>query len=503
MLTALLLAAPLCAAPQADSPEWPAPRDPRSPITRAMDLYNLGLLGAKARDADVEPRVASAGGGSYELNPDDPTSVVGPDRLRVEVLMPDGPAEAAGLLVGDVVIGVGTKTFDGNAFELLTKALAKAGSGGGNGVVKLKVDREGDKGNLTLEVTVPDLGKKASKPTSDDGLELYARPALDFLAALQGEGGGFPATLSGRPGAVTQTSLAVLAWLAGGSSLENGPHAGNLAATLPYLAAFLEDPSGDFDLGGSDGPNWNQDNWGFVHAGIFLGELYERSPTDEVRALLEQATEAILVRQERSGGWAHGPGGANALGYTELNMMTGLALSALGVAARGGVEVPEDAVERAAEFIDRSSGDGVGYSPNPGQVGQGNIGRTAATWLGYANLGVKDGTKKFEKYVENNAGDLFGGHASLMQHILLAGVGSAAAGRSARKEFLEAAEPQMILARAPDGSFQSRPWHETVSTGSNSDVTFGEVWCTAAWAVALLASPSKDGSTGLPAWCGQ
>jgi hypothetical protein len=501
MTAALLLVLPALLPLQGDA-EWPAPRDPRSAVRGRLDLYNLGLLGAKARDADVEPRESSASGGSVQLNPDDPVSVVGPDRLRVEVLLPGGPGEEAGLAAQDVIVGVGSKSFDDDSFEKLTAALAKAAAGGSKGIVKLRVEREGEKGVLALEVAVPELGKKASKPTSDAGLALYARPALDWLAGRQREDGGFPATLSGRSGAVVQTSLAGLAWLAGGSSLEEGPHAENLARIVPYLRAFIEDPAGEFDLGGAQGSNWNQDNWGFVHAGIFLGELQERAPSEELLALLQQCADAILARQEESGGWAHGPGGPNALGYVELNIVTGLALSALGVAKRAGCAIPDEPIERAVDFIDRSSGAGVGYSPKAGQAGQGNIGRTAATWLGYQNLGLSREGKKFGSYVESNAGDFFGGHASLMQHILLAGVGSAAKGGKARKSFLEAAQPQMILARAPDGSFQSRPWHETISTGSNSDVTFGEVWCTAAWAIALLAPPSKDGASGLPAWCG-
>jgi len=63
-------------------------------------------------------------------------------------------------------------------------------------------------------------------------------------------------------------------------------------------------------------------------------------------------------------------------------------------------------------------------------------------------------------------------------------------------------ETSMILARAPDGSFQPRPWHETLSMGSNSDVSFGEVWCTAAWTVVLACQPEKGQRPGLPYWMG-
>jgi len=37
--------------------------------------------------------------------------------------------------------------------------------------------------------------------------------------------------------------------------------------------------------------------------------------------------------------------------------------------------------------------------------------------------------------------------------------------------------------------------------GSNSDVTFGEVWTTAAWTVVLVSEADpKEGTVGFPAW---
>ena len=90
-----------------------------------------------------------------------------------------------------------------------------------------------------------------------------------------------------------------------------------------------------------------------------------------------------------------------------------------------------------------------------------------------------------------------------MQHIFLAGVAAAAHGRNVEKTYWESMEQSLVLAWSPDGSFQPRPWHESVSMGSNSDVSFGEVWTTAAWAVVLLAAPDERAGTGLPAWCGR
>ena len=153
-----------------------------------------------------------------------------------------------------------------------------------------------------------------------------------------------------------------------------------------------------------------------------------------------------------------------------------------------------------------SSGDGgIGYSTSPGQVGQGNIGRSAIAWLGMVSLGQRNApsAKKMESYVRSHAGEVFGGHASLMQHYLLAGVAAHAQGGETLAKYWETCERDMVLARAPDGSFQPRPFHESLGMGSNSDVTFGEVWTTAAWAVVIGCEPVKGGRPGLPAWLGK
>ena len=81
------------------------------------------------------------------------------------------------------------------------------------------------------------------------------------------------------------------------------------------------------------------------------------------RALIDLGT-SLAERQEQSGGWAHGPGGPNALGYVELNILTGLALCGMGLAGQAGYDTNESVLELAETYLKQSSnGDGgVGYS---------------------------------------------------------------------------------------------------------------------------------------------
>lgn len=504
----LLVATALALAPAARAEDaagdWPFGGADRRAFQK-RDLYNLGILGAKARDA-TRTEVTFEGGGTRQvrMDPNDKGSDIGPDRLRVEILYPDGPAAKAGLKVGDILTGVGGRKFKDGSLAMLAKALTDAENGKAKGIVKLTFDRVGEKDVQSLDVTIPVAGPDAAKPVTGKTREALVAAAAEWLAKRQQEDGGYEQTLCGQTGAVVQSACAGLVWLATGSDVAKGPYAGNLkrAAEFCALNAGVDDfpaPSG--------GPNTNQTNWALTHAAIFLGELYARSPDDSVREGLVKCAEAIVRNQEKSGGWAHGPGGPNGLGYVELNIMTGLALSGLGMAQRAGFQPPAEALKKADEYLVASSGGdgGVGYSTSPGQAGQGNIGRSAIAWLGYVNLGQRNApwAKKMENYVRGHAGEVFGGHASLMEHYLFAGVAAHAQGGETLSRYWETCERDLVLARAPDGSFQPRPFHESVAMGSNSDVSLGDVWTTAAWAIVLACEPVKGGRPGLPAWMGR
>jgi len=474
---------------------------------RGKDLYNLGLIGAKAGDAAKAPpsnEPPQQGRRSFQV--DKSGGDGGPTRLRIDILFPEGPAEKAGIAVGDVVVGAGGKKFKKEPLAALAKALLKAESTKGQLVLLVQKGGTGKARKVELTLLVPSIGKLAAKPTKGAGRKALWEGGLAWLATRQPVDGGFKETLSGKNGAVVLTALAGLAWLGGGSDLEQGPYKDNVRRAADRLADNVtklgEGKTGE--IGGK--ASWSQSNWGYAHAAIFLGELHSRSADRNVLKALHYCAKRLLETQEASGGWAHGPGGPNALGYVELNIVTGLALGGLGLAQRSGFEVPDEPIKRAEAYLVASgSGDGgVGYSTKPGQKGQGNIGRSAGAWLGYLALGRGKSAfgKKLGSYSARHADEVLGGHASLMQHILLAGVAAHVSGKGAAKKYWEQCRRDLVLARAPDGSFQPRPWAESLSMGSNSDVSFGEVWTTAAWTVVLVSQPSKEGAVGFPAWSG-
>lgn len=488
----------------AGAQEWPFGDGIRTSRFKGLDLYNLGLLGAKARDAKValpDDGPMKTGAQSFSIQKTGQDD--GPSELVVEIVFPDGPAARAGLEVGDTIVGLNGKSFGDGALEPLARALLKAEAGQGR--VTLSVKKGGGKGEKIV-VEVPTAGRDAAKPEQGAGRQRLVEAGCAWLAERQREDGGFDETLSGANGAVVVTSLAGLAWLGAGSDLQQGPYADNVRRAADFVVKTL--PATESAAASAPGgPSWNQSNWGYAHAAIFLGELWARTPTDLVTETLVLCGRTLAERQEASGGWAHGPGGRNALGYLELNIVSGLALAGIGLAGPAGYDVPDEVLKKAEKYLElSSSGDGgVGYSAADGKGGSGNIGRSAGAWLGYRCLGLgrRGWGQKMGDWVKRNAGAVLDGHASLMQHYLLAGVAAHAHGNAARKAYWETARRDLVLARAPDGSFQPRPWHETVGMKSNTDVTFGEVWTTAAWTVVLASEPERDGRPGLPAWRGE
>ena len=475
---------------------------------RGWDLYNLGLIGAKASDAEkAPPSNAPPRSGRQRFNVDRSGGDDGPERLRIEILYPEGAAAQAGLVKGDVIVAAGGKKFTKGSLAPLAKALLKAESTNGKLLLLVQKGGQGKAQKVELTIPVSKVLKDAAKPTKGKGRKALWEGGLAWLASRQEPDGGFKQTLSGKNGAVVQTALAGLAWLGGGSDLKTGAYKDNVKRAAEWLEANVTQ-LGDGKAGErGTKASWSQSNWGYAHAAIFLGELHARTPNRAVLQTLHYCARRLVETQEASGGWAHGPGGPNALGYVELNIVTGLALGGLGLAQQSGYEVPAETIARAeAYLIESGSGaGGIAYSAKPGQRGQGNIGRTAGTWMGYLALGrgKKPLGKKMGSWVNRNADKVLGGHASLMQHILLAGVAAHVHGKAAAKKYWGQCERDLVLAHAPDGSFQPRPWAETLGMGSNSDVSFGEVWTTAAWTVVLVSQPTKDGAVGFPAWSGK
>ncbi|MCB9889264.1 MAG: hypothetical protein H6836_06775 [Planctomycetes bacterium] len=489
----------------AKSENWPfglSPAQASDPMVHKRDLFNLGMIGAKAWDATrKEPAALRSSGRRQFRNDSKSDGDAGPTKLVVRALLGGAPAQRAGLQLGDEIVGIGQQKFDKGCFQPFADALTKAEAE--TGVVVLDVLRAGKQ--IAVTVKLKKGGKEFSEPTKGKARDKILAAALQWLAEHQEGDGGYPATLGGMNGRVVNACLAGLAWLAGGSTARAGKYRTNIHKAEEFVVRGLW--AKDTSTPSGAGANWDQSTWRLAYASLFLGELLQTGKNPKLRATLQKIADELAARQEVSGGYGHGPGGKNALGYIELNILGALVMSGLGQAKQAGCKIADPAIQKLDAYLQASAGEdgGVGYADGPGQKGMGNIGRTAAAWLGAVGLGRRADpwTKKMEGYVRAHVADVMHGHASLMQHITLAGVAAKALGSDAEAAYWKVMQRDMTLARAPDGSLQSRPWHESLLMESNTDVSMGEVWTTASWAIVLGAEAVKAKKGGLPGWCGK
>jgi hypothetical protein len=250
------------------------------------------------------------------------------------------------------------------------------------------------------------------------------------------------------------------------------------------------------------GANWNQTNWGLGYGGIFLAEAHAAYPTKGSDEKLKWVAETILANMEDTGGFAHGPGGPNALDYLELEIVSNYCIAALGGCKAGGVKVDDKQIEKALTYIQKCGGGkgGVGYSTREGQVGWGDPGRTGGAMMAFGAVGRDNHEyyKPMSAYLQANLRDIIDGHVSPTMHHLSAAAACRREGDKAWEKYWEAQRQECTMLRNPDCTFTGRPTKESQTMGRNNDLDLGAVWNTAHWVIILCLE--KD---NLPIWFGK
>ncbi len=435
---------------------------PRMPAQEPDD-WNLGLLGATGNPL-------SDGKG-----------------IRVAGVFPDGPAATGGLLRGDEIVALAGQPFPRKADPVYYLVDAIEGvTSMKSPVLPVTVMRGGKP--ETLKIPFPALGKHAAGcPAKCERCERMLAQSLDWLVSRQQQDGSFASDLGGKNGHVAVTSLAGMALLAAGSTPSDGPRAPALRRAVRYVIQTAGD-EGSIPRG-ANGANWSQVNWSLGYGGAFLGLVHRRAPDEELKGKLAAIAQAIVRNQEPSGGWAHGPGGPNALNYVELEIVSNYCLLALGLARQAGVEVPQATVDRAVAYIEAcSSAGGVGYSTRQGQKGMGDPGRTAGAAVALEALDLERHPmhERMVKFATRGFAELYKGHVSPVMHYLAGGMMAHAAGPKTWAEFQQPFRREFLAARRPDGSFSARPTAETQKLHSNNDRQVGFAWTTASYLVVQL-----------------
>lgn len=415
--------------------------------------------------------------------------------LRVRTVLEGSPAGAAGVRVGDEIVKAGGKALSaappGPALQLIA-ALEEAEAAKKKPAVTLTVKRDGSE--LEVEVPLQKLGAHAkSCPKGCKKCDAVIKAGLEWLARKQTGDGCFPTDLGGKTGKVVVTSLGGLAFMAAGASFQaGGPLDKAVSYVMNNVGAAEKSPFGR--MGGGGGGNWNQENWELGYGLVFLAEVARKTRRADVKAKCQELVKRIEQNQEASGGWAHGPGGPNALGYLELEIVGNYLLLGLGAARKLGLEVDEEKLEKALTWIEGTSpGDGgVGYSQRDGQR-FGDPGRTAGAILAFAALGQSKRPffARMVGYFDQNRSKLREGHVSPAMHLLAGAMASRLLGAKAWEAYIDEYRPVVMQQRRPDGSFCSMPTAETQSLRNDTDQTVGGCWLTATY-VLILALPEAE-----------
>ncbi len=409
--------------------------------------------------------------------------------IEVKEVFPEGLAKKGGLQINDIIIKAGGKKLTGKTDDaiinklcaLIEKAEAKK-TKEAFGKIILVVKRQGKK--TKVEVPVRPYAKPAkSNPHKCAKTAKIISEGLDFLSARQKETGQ-QQHVSNQNHAVATASLCGLAWLGSGQEKYNE----NVARAAQFVMenAGIEREKGMISAAGGKS-NWNQTNWSLSYAAIFLAEYCAQKQIPLAQQKLTEIVLKLEENQETSGGWAHGPGGPNALNYLELEIMSNLALGGMGMAHRLGIQLNNAKLVKGFQYVKAcTSGGGVAYSPRPGQKGAGDPGRTAGAHWALSQIGKgKELQSSMVKYYSRQLGTLYEGHASPTMHVLNGALSSAIQGKKAYGKYWKTWRPFIMASRTKDGAFGCRPTHESRQMKHHADRTWGPSFVTAHYMLAL------------------
>jgi hypothetical protein len=423
------------------------------PAVRPPDaLFNLGPLGARCRIIHDDSGVL------------------------IELVEVDAgaPLARAGARVGMRWVGVARERFAAKVDPLYQIAseleLRLAGKAAPTLVIRGQ--------NESLAVTCEALGARW-----ESALQVRAIKALSRLQVSSSERmrdpsadpGSFPTAFNSVESKVAAAAMVGLALIAAGGG-PSGEHAPILRGIATFISSAVLDTS---RIAG--GANTSQANWCLGFGALFLAEYIAHKDDKTARRRLEEVVNRLVANQEANGGWAHGPGGANALGYTDFVAVTAVCLAGLGGARRIGITVDPGCIRRAQTYIEgTASPEGaIGYSMRAGQVGMPEPGRAGATLVAWSALMHQDDlVTKTKAFLTRELAGLPEGHASPMYHMAFGAWGSSIAGCS--KPFLQMYRREILLAMRHDGSFFPRPSRERLET----DRMMGEGWVAGAYLLA-------------------
>jgi prenyltransferase beta subunit len=189
------------------------------------------------------------------------------------------------------------------------------------------------------------------KAPTPDHITPQAQQAIDrgllYLARSQAADGSF----GDRPqliGNVAVTSLAGLAFLAGGQSPDRGKFGPTVTRTINYILSQESNSTPGFlyhPIASTHGPMYSH-GFGTLLLGESYGLIDDDAMSKRVRATLERAVQLILACQNAEGGWRYRPVREQADISVTVSM-----IMALRSARNAGLAVPKSAVTKCVDYV--------------------------------------------------------------------------------------------------------------------------------------------------------
>ncbi len=216
----------------------------------------------------------------------------------------------------------------------------------------------------------------AEEPAADSVVvdaptEAAINGALRYLTAQQQTNGSW--TAQGRKGdhPVAMTGYVLICFMAAGNLPDEGDYARQVNAGMQFLLDLLQ-PDGTFR--GVDGSKYMY-NHGI--ATIALAELYGQTRSPAIRTKLERAVKLIVSTQsdrgDNKGGWRYRPFPGDA--DISITVMQVVALRA---AKNGGLDVPQQTINDAIDYVRRCKVGNTGTFSYQAGRGPGGFARAAA-----------------------------------------------------------------------------------------------------------------------------
>ncbi len=181
---------------------------------------------------------------------------------------------------------------------------------------------------------------------------------LDFLARNQSADGSFRNTRDGAVYPVSMTSLAGIAFLAGGNTTSRGPYADNVKKIVRYLLSQADPNTGIIAAGSENGRTMYPHGFSMLFLGIAYGMESDEAVRDRMKTVIERGIKLIASAQSPMGGWYYTPNSG------DEGSVTVTQLQALRAAHNAGFVVPEDVIDKAIQYLElcRTPEGGIRYS---------------------------------------------------------------------------------------------------------------------------------------------